>query len=141
MATIKGSAIVWACGGLAFTAGIVPSGTEVPFIQRARFTKEIEGKALIKDSSGLVKSAVIPDIRTTWAFTVIPAADTLAAAKTLMDKFFIAPGTKVTITDTEGNVEGSAYIETCSQERQVENAVVADVTLENFTTDISTSAA
>lgn len=140
MADIKGKAISWAVQGLAFTVGIVPSGTEVPFIQRARFTKEIEGKALIKSSGGLVASSVIPDIKTTWSFSIIPSADTLAAVRTLMDKFYISPGTKVTITDSEGNVEGNAYLLSCSQERQVENAVVVDIELENFSTDISTSA-
>lgn len=140
MADIKGKAILWACGGLAFTAGIVPAGTEVPFIQRARFGQEIEGKAVIKDSSGLVKTVVVPDIRKTGAFTVIPSADTLAAVRTLLDKFFIAPGTKITITDTDGNVEGSFILETCSQERSVDGATVVDITLENYSTDCSTSA-
>lgn len=140
MADIKGKAIIWACAGHAFTAGIVPSGTEVPAIQRARFQQEIEGKALIKSSAGLVVSSVIPDIHKTGSFTVIPTADTLAAVRTLMDKFYITPGTKITITDTDGNTEGSYILVSCGQERSVEGAVVADIELENWSTDISTSA-
>lgn len=141
MADIKGKAISWAVQGIAFTAGIVPSGTETPAIQRYRAQQEIEGKALIKSSDGKVASSVIPDIKKTISCTVIPTADTLAAVKTLMDKFYIAPGTKITTTDSEGNTEGSYYLTTCSQERQVENAVVVDIEMENYSTDISTSAA
>jgi hypothetical protein len=83
---------------------------------------------------------VIPDIKKTWRFSVIPSADTLAAVKTLMDKFYITPGTKITHTDSEGNTEGNSILVSCSQTRAVENAVVADIEVENYSTDISTSA-
>jgi hypothetical protein len=141
MADIKGKAIIWACGGLSFTAGIVPSGTEVPAIQRARAQQEIEGKAIIKSSAGLVASVVVPDIHKTQSYTVIPTADTLAAVRTLMDKFYITPGTKITVADTDGNWEGNYMLVSCSQERSVDAAVAVDIELENWTTDISTSAA
>ncbi len=141
MADVKGKAIIWGCAGYAFTAGIVASGTEVPAIQRGRAGLEIEGKTLIKGSSGLVVASVIPDIHKTMSYTVIPTADTLAAVRTLMDKFFITPGTKITITDSDGNHEGNYYLVSCGQERSVDGAVVCDIELENWSTDISTSAA
>jgi hypothetical protein len=60
--------------------------------------------------------------------------------RTLMDRFLIDPGTKITITDSEGNAEGSGYLVSCNQSRTVDGAVVCDVEMENFSTDISTSA-
>ena len=141
MADIKGKAIGWAVNGIAYTAGVIPSGTEVPMFQRARAQQEIEGESVIKGSDGKVATLVVPDIKKTLSHTIIPSADTLAAYKTLMDKFYLAPGTKMTITDSEGNTEGSYILITCSQERQVEGATVVDIEMRNYLTDISTSAA
>lgn len=140
MADLKGKAVGWAVSGLAFTAGISPSGTETPLFQRSRAQQEIEGEAIIKGNDGKVATLVVPDIKKTITFTIIPSADTIAAYKTLMDKFYIAPGTKITITDSEGNIEGSYILITCGQERQVEGATVVDIEIRNYTTDISTSA-
>jgi hypothetical protein len=141
MADIKGSGLSWAVAGFAFTAGIIPAANETPAIQSLRAQKSPEGITYIKGSDGKVVTCVIPDIKTTLSVSVIPTATTLALAKTLMDRFFIAPGTKVTVTDSEGNTEGNYYVAGCSQARTVDGAVVCDVELENFITDISTSAA
>ncbi len=140
MADLKGKAVGWAVAGLAFSAGIVPSGTEVPMFQRARAQQEIEGEATIKGSDGKVATLVVPDIKKTLSYTIIPSADTIAAYKTLMDKFYISPGTKITVTDSEGNTEGNYILINCSQERQVEGATSVDIELRNYSTDISTSA-
>ena len=141
MADIKGQAISWAVQGIALTAGIVPGTGETPAIQRYRAQKDIEGEALIKGSDGKVVTMVVPDIRSTLSMTVIPTADTLAHMRSLMDRFYIAPGTKITTTDSEGNTEGNFVLQSCGQERVVEGAVAVDITGINFTTDISTSAA
>jgi hypothetical protein len=140
MATLKGKAVGWAVNGLAFTAGVVPSGTEVPLFQRVRAQQEIEGEAIIKGSDGKVATLVVPDVKKTITMTIIPSADTVAAYKTLMDKFYITPGTQMTITDSEGNIEGSFILINCGQERQVEGATAVDIELRNYSTDISATA-
>lgn len=141
MADIKGSAVSWAVQGLALTAGIIPGTGETPAFQSVRARMEADSISYIRGSDGKVVSAVIPDIKKTITMTIIPTADTLAHMRSLMDRFYINPGTKITITDSEGNIEGSYYLVNCSQERKVGDAVGADIELENWSTDLSTSAA
>jgi hypothetical protein len=140
-ADIKGTAIVWAMGGVTFTAGIV-SGTNASMPQSLRHSRSAENTK-IKDTAGDVKTIVYHGPMKSISISVVPSASSIAAAVTSKEAHIIAIGTKVTVADASGTcaIEGNWIVSGVTENRSVDGVVTIDLELENSSADdLSTSA-
>lgn len=128
-AVIKGTAVKWSVGAIAFTAGII-SGTNANFTQSARITRTSE-KANIKDNGGTVKTQVFHGFMKTLSLSVVPSGSTIIAANSSSDAYLPSPGTLITITDDSGTIIDDNYnVISCTENRTVDGVATIDLELE-----------
>lgn len=132
-AVLKGRAVKWSIGTVAFTAGIV-SATSAHFTQSTNLQRTSE-KTNIKDTGGTVAAQVFHGFMKTFSITVIPAAlsgtNTVANAVSSSDSWLPAPGTLITVTDDSGTLIDDNYNVISAREgRTVDGVATIDLELE-----------
>jgi hypothetical protein len=138
--TQSGLAIVWSCNGVTLTAGIV-SATTGAKIQSLTLVRDSE-KAYVKDDQGQTCGRIDFDGKKTLTLNVVPcAASSKATAVTSLDAWCPAPGTKITIADSNGTiVDGDYLLNRATQNRTNTGAATAEIELEKFeANDITTA--
>lgn len=128
MATLKGKGIIAHVNGLAFTAGIV-SATNLGAVQTASHDRTSE-KYEVKDGNGATIAQHYYDKRFTLAVQVVPYGTDITGARSSLDAWHLAPGTLVTITDSDGNLEDNYNVVSSKQGRSNTGAAVIDLVLE-----------
>lgn len=131
-ATIKGRAVKWSVGDIAFTAGISATGG---FFTQSTNVQRVSEKSDIKDNGGTIRAQVFHGFKKTLSLTVIPAstsgANTVANAVTNADALLPAPGTLITITDDSGTIIDDNYNLISAREgRTVDGVATIDLELE-----------
>ena len=134
-ATQSGQAIVWGVGGIATTVGIV-SGTTKANFQTANYAKDSD-KAYIANEDGDTVGRVDYNFKKTLRLTVVPNGTLdISDALTSLDAWTPTPGTKVTITDSKGDIDatwaGVWLLNSATQNRTNTGAVTVDLELEQF---------
>jgi hypothetical protein len=127
-----GLAVVWGIKGVTFTAGIVSSSNGAQ-TQSLRLVRTAD-KTDIKNDQGEVVGHVFANGRKTLSITVVPShATVIATAQTSVDAHLIAPGTKVTVVDSQGAVVDDDYnCLTATLNATNEGAQTVDLELEAF---------
>lgn len=109
-AKIRGRAVRWSTGGIAFTAGIV--STSNPALAQRWNLKLTATKTKIKDENGSTATVVYSDPERQFSLDVIPiataASNTIAAAQGVVDAYGLFPGTVITAADANGTIIDSA---------------------------------
>lgn len=132
-AVIKGTGVVWSVGDITFTAGITATSGTDHFTQSATFERTSD-VARIKSSEGTIKTMVFSGGVKSMRVTVVPAGSSVANAVASGREFVPAPGTTITLTDSNGGLVGTATnwnLISSTQNRTVDGTMTIDLVLEN----------
>ncbi len=128
---IKGTGVRWGVGGVTFTAGIV-SGTNAMHMQNFDFDRTTD-KAELKDANGEVIGVVFYNGKRILRITVVPTGASITAANSSVDAYMIAPGTKITIADSEGaSIDGDYNLISSKMRGSNADFTMVDLELEDF---------
>lgn len=128
MATLKGKGIIAHVNGVAFTAGIV-SATTLGALQSFSHDRTSD-RYDVRDGNGAKIAIYFYDKMFGVAVQVVPYGVDVAAARTALDAWHLAPGTLVTTTDSDGNTEDNYNVISARQGRSNTGAAVVDLVLE-----------
>jgi hypothetical protein len=106
--TIKGKAVLCKVDGITYSAGISVAGTENPFNQSLEFERT-GNNSYVKNDNGDDVAGLYANKGKTFTITVVPGGTNISDVRSLTDKFLLAPGTTVTVADTETTVVDGTY--------------------------------
>jgi len=140
--TQSGLAVVWGVQGITFTAGITDPGGASALGQKQSLTFTRASKvAYVANDLGESVGRVDFDANKVTRLTVIPShATAKATAKTNMDSYLPAPGTKITIADADGAViDGDYKLNSATLNKTNNGPATIDIEIEKFdANDITT---
>jgi hypothetical protein len=143
-AILKGTGVVWGMGGVTFAGAgsVIVSATNPSLPQSLRYSPTAQNTK-IKSVGGDVVTSVYHGFKKTLSISIVPSADTIAAAVASKEAHLVAPGSKLIVVDASGAtvIEQNWIVVTSKENRTVDGVVTVDLELVNGETDLSATVA